>query len=303
MFVIRHLTQINQPLALTIGNFDGVHLGHAKIIDDVKQIAKEKKLKSAILTFEPHPVSFFQGGKANNFRITSLAQKLEIFRQKQIDYVIVLPFNQKTSNLSATDFVKYLSHDLNTKNLTVGYDFSFGKNRQGDFAFLQNISSQFDLMLNRIEAVGEDNQIFSSSMIRKLISAGKIHEANQLLGKNFMISGLVKNGRKLANQLGFPTANLFAKPQVIKPKFGVYKTLTSIAGSDKKWPSITNFGVKPTITQDSEQLFETHILGFSGDIYGKKINVEFIDFAREEKKFASIDELKEQIRRDILHIS
>lgn len=301
---LNHIANNLPPLALTIGNFDGVHLGHLKIIDEVKKIAKEKKLSSAILTFEPHPISFLRPEKACDFRITSLAQKLKIFSEADIDYVITLPFNKNFSEISASDFVqKILVESLNVKHLTIGYDFTFGKNREGNFKLLE----EFNFDLTEILPVKNHEQTCSSSVIRKLLNEGKIAEANKILGRNFTISGLVNEGKKLASQLGFPTANLITKPQLIKPKSGVYKTKTFIPFLKKEFLSITNFGLKPTpyalrLTPNA-YLFETHIPNFSENIYGKKIIVEFIDFIREEKKFASMKELREQIAKDIKKIT
>ena len=301
---LNHIANNLPPLALTIGNFDGVHLGHLKIIDEVKKIAKEKKLSSAILTFEPHPISFLRPEKACDFRITSLAQKLKIFSEADINYVITLPFNKNLSEILAQDFVqKILVEALNIKHLTIGYDFTFGKNREGNFKLLE----EFNFDLTEILPVKNHEQTCSSSVIRKLLNEGKIAEANKILGRNFTISGLVNEGKKLASQLGFPTANLITKPQLIKPKSGVYKTKTFIPFLKKEFLSITNFGLKPTpyalhLTPNA-YLFETHIPNFSENIYGKKIIVEFIDFIREEKKFASMKELREQIAEDIKKIT
>ncbi len=306
MLTIRKPQQIkaSSPLALTIGNFDGVHLGHSKIVDEVKNFAKEKNLLSAILTFEPHPIAFFKSDRAKDFRITSLSQKLKIFREKKIDRVIILPFNQKIASIKAEDFIEQiLVKALNIKHLSVGYDFIFGQNREGNFQLLEQAAKKFGFELNQISALKEANQICSSSLIRKFISEGKIIEANRFLGRNFTIYGNVNEGRKLAHQLGFPTANLLVKPHIIKPKFGVYKTLTFIPSLDKKFPSISNFGVKPTICGDSIPLLETHILNFDQNIYGKKIEVELLDFVREEKKFESLEDLKVQIKKDLVSVT
>ncbi len=163
------------PLALTIGNFDGVHLGHSQIISQVRKIAKEKNLASAILTFEPHPIYFLRPEKPRDFRITSLAQKLEIFRQCGIDYVIVLPFNKNFAEISAQDFAqKILEKALNVKHLVIGYDFTFGKNRQGNFRFLES----FNFGLSEISPLKNSEQTCSSSLVRKFISEGMIAEAN-----------------------------------------------------------------------------------------------------------------------------
>ncbi len=304
MKIIRNLSQISSaspPLTLTIGNFDGVHLGHSHIISEIKKIAEEKKLASAILTFEPHPIAFLRPNLSKDFRITSLAQKLKIFSAEKIDYAIVLPFNKKLSEISARNFIReILVEILNIKHLAIGYDFTFGKNREGTFRMIEEESKNFHFDLTEVLPVKNSEQTCSSSLVRRLISEGKITEANQVLGRNFSVCGLVNEGRKLASQLGFPTMNVSAKPQAIKPKFGVYKTTTFIPHLNQKLPSITNFGIKPTICGDSEPLFETHIPNFSKEIYDKKIFVEFTDFLREEKKFSSIEELRQQIESDLL---
>ncbi|MBU6339732.1 MAG: bifunctional riboflavin kinase/FAD synthetase [Rickettsiales bacterium] len=299
MQIIRNLNQIKTslpPLSLTIGSFDGVHLGHESIINEIKKIAKEKNILSAILTFEPHPDSFFKKDKAKDFRINSLSQKIKILKQQNIDYLIILPFNQSFANITATDFVeKILLKSLNVKNLVVGYDFVFGKNREGNFEFLQ----KFNLELTKISELKNSDKTCSSSLIRALLKEGNISQANQLLTNRFSIEGNVVEGRKLASNLGFPTANLMTKPHIIKPKFGVYKTVTFIPHLKEKFNSITNFGIKPTVQNSQVALFETHIPNFHQDLYGKKIIVEFVDFIRDEKKFESLDALKKQIAMDV----
>jgi len=288
------------PLALTIGNFDGVHLGHLRILNEVKKIAKEKNLKSAVLTFQPHPISFLRPDRPKDFLIQSFAQKLKIFAEEKIDYVITLPFNQNLAEITAPFFVKkILVESLNIKHLAIGYDFTFGKNREGNFKMLEEESQKFHFDLSEISPVKNHEQTCSSSIVRKLIAEGKIIEANEILSRNFTICGIVNEGRKLASQLGFPTANLKPKAHIIKPKFGVYKTETFIPHLGKKFPSITNFGIKPTLNEVSAPLFENHIPNFSQNIYGKKICVEFLDFIRDEKKFASLEELKKQITLDL----
>ncbi len=302
MKLIRSLNKTTStPLALSIGNFDGVHLGHQKIISEVKKIAVTKNLASAILTFEPHPITFFKGNLAKDFRINNLAQKLKNFAEQNIDYAIFLHFNQQTAQMKAEDFVKeILVKTLNVRHLSVGYDFIFGKNREGNFVLLEKMAPQFGFELNEIPAFYNSGKICSSSLIRQLISDGNINMANQFLGKNFTVCGVVNEGRKLASQLGFPTANLNAKPHIIKPKFGVYKTRVFVPSLGKKFLAVTNFGIKPTIAGNNSPLFESHIFNFSENLYGKKIAVEFVDFIRDEKKFNSLEELKEQIQKDCL---
>lgn len=301
MKLFRSLNQLKNipPLALTIGNFDGVHRGHFEIISTVKKIAKEKNLASAILTFEPHPISFLNPAKPRDFRITSLAQKLKIFRDAGIDYVIVLTFNKNLAEISAEYFAKeILAESLNAKHLVIGYDFTFGKNRQGNFKLLE----EKNFALSEISPLKDAEQTCSSTLVRRLLLEGKVAEANRILGRNFTIEGIVNEGKKLGAELGFPTMNLMAKPQIIKPKFGIYKTATFIPHLGKKFISITSFGIRPTVNELVYPLFETYIPGFSEKTYGKKIRVEFLDFMREEKKFASLEELKAQIKADVAQL-
>lgn len=300
MNLIRYPNQANKtkPCALTIGNFDGVHLGHKKIITKVKQIAQEENIISAILTFEPHPISLFKPELRDNFRINSLAQKLKIFKDLAIDNVMIAPFNQEFSNLSAHDFIKkILVEQLNVKHLIIGYDFIFGKNREGNLSLLQDAAKHFGFNVINVLAQKNGEQIYSSSLIRNFIKQGKIVDANNLLGHNFTICGTISEGKKLARTIGFPTANLKPKPHIIKPKFGVYQTLIHLDNKIKN--GIMNFGLKPTIGNALEPLYEIHIFDFNQEIYGKKINVELLNFIREEKKFDSLDSLKKQIEIDI----
>lgn len=339
MRLIRHLNQSNKirPCALTIGNFDGVHLGHNEIINKVKQIAQEENLISAILTFEPHPISIFKPDLKHDFRINTLAQKLKIFRDYNINYTITLPFNRNFSELSAHDFIKkILVEQLNVKHLIIGYDFIFGKNREGNLQLLQEESKRYGFNITKVAAQVTPNltqhnssenflssqsvsqphsasqnnsEIYSSSLIRKLIREGKISQANQYLGRNFLISGIVSHGRKIGSTIGFPTANLMPKPHIIKPKFGVYKTQIHLPHLQKSFAAIMNFGLRPTVSQTllnalPMPLYEIHIFNFDEKIYGslydKKIEVKILDFIREERKFDSLDALKEQIRMDCM---
>ncbi len=342
MRIYRNFTQVRNknsrlPLALAIGNFDGIHLGHQHVINLTKDIAASNNLNSAILTFEPHPAVFFNPQKAIDFRITTLAQKLKIFSNLQISEAILLPFNQQTQQISAADFVEEILYKaLNVKHLIVGADFIFGKDRVGDIKLLQQKSQQFNFTLTEVSllksdvdiyqsylkpeqirsgvwgfpqggadvAVREKQNIYSSTLIRKALWQGNLVSANKFLGRNFSINGVVKKGYGLAHEkLGFATANIAAKANQIKVKFGVYKVLLTIEGENKKLPAIMNFGIKPTLQQDLAPLYEVHILDFNSDIYGKKVTIELLDFLREEKKFSSLQQLKEQITADISSLS
>ncbi len=305
MQLIRHLSQIlkqngskTQASVLTIGNFDGIHLGHAQIIDKTLEIAREKNLQPIILTFEPHPTSFFKQGLARDFRLTTLAQKLKIFREKKISQAVIIPFNRDFADLSAHDFIKKILVDgLNVKYLIIGYDFTFGKNREGNLQLLETSAKSHGFNIIKLEAHKNNDEIYSSSLIRNFIKNGKIKEANQALGYNFSINGIVNCGKKLGRTIGFPTINIKPKSNMIKPKFGVYKASVALDGKFHK--AIMNFGLRPTVSNTLEPLYEIHIFDFNQEIYGKKIRFELLDFIREEKKFESLDALKQQIIMDI----
>ncbi len=306
MRIIRHLKNIDDisPCALTIGNFDGVHLGHQKIIEATKERAKRHNLKSAALTFFPHPIKFFRPDLAQNFLISSLARKLKTLKQHSFDYVFVLPFDQNFSNISPEDFIaKVLIKQLKMRELIIGYDFTFGKNRQGNFDFLKQKSSSLDFGVQSIEAFMKSEILCSSSKVRELLKLGKVDQAGEILGRNFEIEGVVLNGKKLARTIGFPTLNLAAKPHLIQPKFGVYKVEVLVPSLQKNFSGVMNFGVKPTIGNFLAPIYEIHLFDFDekiyGPLYGKKIIAQLVDFIREEKKFSSIDELKKQIEIDV----
>ena len=326
MQIIRNFQNINYDLqntVLTIGNFDGVHLGHQEILSFIKtnfkvndnQFTKQSgagaNLKSALLTFEPHPLKIIKPNQIFDQKIYSLAQKLSILKsQKLLDIVFVSPFNQRLANLSAKDFVEnFLVKTLRIKHLVVGYDFIFGKDRLGNADLLEEMAKIYNFSFHQISAkTNLSQQVYSSTQIRNFISSGNIESANQMMGRKYQVKGIVIEGRKLARNLGFPTANFLPKKDLIRPKFGVYKVnflIDQKKSIPQKYPAILNFGVKPTISQNEKNyptqqpLFEVHIPNFNQDIYGKKITVEFLEFIREEKKFPSILELKQQIIKDV----
>ena len=304
MRLIRSLpTRQNIPnLSATIGNFEGLHLGHEKLINNTIKQAKSKNLKSAIITFAPHPANFFSKNPDKQLKILPLSQKLRLMKEKyQVDYVIILTFNEKLAHISPENFIEeILIKHLNVKHLTIGYDFTFGHKKSGNALLLKEY---FQSNLDQIDKVEIDNIICSSSEIRKAIAQGEILKANQFLNKHYSITAHVSQNKKLGRKIGFNTANLVLNNQTIKPKYGVYKTQTTIHALNKTFKSITNYGVRPTIDDTKKEIFETHILDFNQDIYGHKITVEFLDFIRPEKKFNDIDDLKTQITQDIAKIS
>lgn len=303
MRIIRNFQNINNNFknsVLSIGNFDGIHLGHQEILGNAKRIAASENLKSALLTFEPHPLKIIRPEQNFDQRLFSLSKKLSVLKNENlVDLAFIAGFNCKIREMEAKDFVKEILIDkLQIKHLVVGYDFIFGKNRSGNAQMLQELGKVYNFSFHQIAARNDDNsQIYSSSKIRKFILSGDIKSANSMLGREYEIDGIVISGKKLARQIGFATANFLPKKDLIKPKFGVYKVLASV--DNKEYKAILNFGVKPTFDQN-QPLFEVHIFDFDKEVYGQKISVKLLDFIREERKFSGIEELKEQIKKDIL---
>jgi|TARA_B110000495_G_C22937032_1_gene548092 riboflavin kinase/FMN adenylyltransferase len=287
-------------LNLAIGNFDGVHIGHQKIIDKLIKDSKIKKYSSAVLSFNPHPRKFFLNDCVN-FEIISEKKKISLLEKLGIDFYFSLRFNEKISSLSHEEFLEKIILDkLKTKSLVVGYDFKFGKDRKGDISFLKKESKRLNFNLEIIKPIKSNynSQIYSSSIIRKSIQEGDMHTANQFLGNYWSMQGIVIDGDKNARKMNFPTANIIPHNQ-IHPRKGVYAIKVEI--NSKLVKGIANFGERPTF-DGKKLLLEVHLFEFDEDIYGKELTVEFLTFIREEKKFDSFDLLKKQIQKDIIEV-
>ena len=290
MQVFRHLpTSHCAPIALAIGNFDGVHLGHQALLQDLVAVANQKALTSAVMTFEPHPREFFSPNAAPA-RLTTLREKLELFDAASIEKVFVCPFNAHFAQISAQDFMhKILIESLNTKSILVGDDFRFGAKRAGTLADI--IAAGFDLINQPQINLGE--QRVSSTRVREALANGDLTLAQSLLGRAYSISGKVVHGAKRGRQLGFPTANIHMRHE--RPALtGVYAV--KLDGL----PSVANLGVRPTIAGIPKLLLEVHALDFSGDLYSQHVHVQFLHKLRNEMKFDGLDALKAQIGRDVI---
>ena len=284
-----------ESVVAIIGNFDGVHLGHKKLINDAKKTAQKSKHKLAIMTFEPHPRMFFSK-VSENFLIQSKDDKIKELSKLQIDYFFNIKFDSKLSSLRAEDFIKEILHNkLNIKHVVVGKDFLFGKNREGDISTLKNIGEKINLKVSTIEIVKNDNLKISSTKIRELIREGNVELANKYLGRNFSISGQVIHGDKIGKKINFPTANIKLLNH-FRPAFGVY-AVNITSDKFKKMIGIANIGKRPTVNYVGE-LLEAHIFDKNIDLYDETISVEFLKFIRPEKKFNGIDDLKKQILLD-----
>ena len=308
MEIIRGFKNLTHPLTrsvLTIGNFDGVHSGHRKIISLAKEKAQAQRGQCVVYTFRPHPQIALRP-EAGTQLLSTYEEKLTLLEELGVDVVIEEPFTPEFFTLNPQEFFKeVLLKRLGATTIVVGYDFSFGRERQGHLDQLQILCREAKVELEIVPPQKLNGEIVSSSRIRKALLEGQIEFANRLLGRPFSYEGVVLEGDKRGRQLGFPTANLRVSEKLILP-YGVYATYATGPGIDgNSIPSVTNFGVRPTfqkgadIEQKPEPIVETHLLGTTIDLYGKKLKVQFISRLREEIKFKSIDALKIQILADI----
>ena len=293
MKIFRHFHQADgSPLALAIGNFDGVHLGHQALLQNLIDTASAKGLKSAVMTFEPHPREFFAPQQAPA-RLTSLREKLELFGEAGVEYAYVCPFNRRFAAVTAEDFMqRILREAMKTKTVLVGEDFRFGAGRQGtatDFA-----KAGFELI--NLPQVNIDGKRVSSTAVREALAKADLQTAADLLGRTYSISGKVVHGDKIGRQLGYPTANihmLHDRP----PLFGIYAVkLEGLA--DDMLPGVASLGVRPTVEAHGRPKLEVHLFDFNQDIYGRHVRVHFLRKIRDEQKFANLDALKQWIQAD-----
>lgn len=280
----------NKNLSLALGYFDGVHLGHKAVIDSAVGFAKEHNIKSAVITFKNHPCYHFYKIKPEYI----LQSREEYIEKLGIDYLYEIDFDDRISKLSAKEYLeKILIMHFSPKAISTGFNHYFGSNKSGDTRFLSNMQNEFGYKYFEIPAQKIENEIISSTSIRKYLTNGQIQHANTMLGHNFTVEGKVIKGQQIGRKLGFKTANIKYPQTLIEIPHGVYKVRT------KYGMGIANFGVRPTITDKSEPVLETHILDFDKDIYGEKLVVEFLKMIRKEQKFNSSDELRAQIKKDI----
>jgi len=289
-----------KPVILTPGTFDGVHFGHQKILKILTDTAKEKNMESVVLTFSPHPRKvLFPDGKPL-FLINTLDEKIEQLKKHGVDHLIIYPFTLDFSRISALEYVRdFLLNELKVSKLVIGYDHQFGRNREGDFNYLKELSPLYEFEIEEISAQDINEVNISSTKIRKAILNGDIETANEYLGYQFSITGDVVEGKKLGNTIGFPTANIQpTSNDKIIPKNGAYAV--SVTVDSKQYGGMLNIGHNPTVSSDQTQHIEVNIFDFNQNIYGTDITVYFIKRLRDEKKFESVDELKQQLADDAL---
>jgi riboflavin kinase/FMN adenylyltransferase len=283
---------------VTIGTFDGVHLGHQKILKKLVELKNKNGGETLLFTFDPHPRKVLFPDQRDLKLITTTQEKCELLKQFGIDNVLVFPFTIEFSKMSAEDYISnIISETLKTKTLVIGYDHRFGSNREGNIETLKKVSGNYNFDLIEIPAQ-EINQLnISSTRIRKAIEEGEIEVANSFLGYSFFMSGIVIKGKQLGRTIGYPTANIeLLDLDKIKPKTGVYAV--NIIIDQIYFRGMLNVGYNPTTDSDRIQKIEVNIFDFNKDIYGKIIKIEFIKHLRNEVKFANLDELKEQLAKD-----
>ncbi|MGQ5524687.1 bifunctional riboflavin kinase/FAD synthetase [Chitinimonas sp. PSY-7] len=284
------------PCALTIGNFDGLHLGHRAMLDRLVGEAKRMSLPAAVLTFEPHPRELFTPDAAPA-RLSSLREKLELLREAGIDRVYFAHFNRAFASLSAEEFAgDIVSKQLDARYVLVGDDFRFGKGRSGDNAKLALLGHQYGFLAEAMPEIAVDGQRASSTAVRDALARGDMDAANQLLGRPYSISGRVKHGRKLGREIGFPTANIQVKHNR-PPLMGIF--VVEVHGLGQPLAGAASLGLQPTVDQSGHMSLEVHLLDFSGDIYGKHLRVDFLKKLREEEKYDGLEPLIAQIQIDV----
>ena len=303
--------------ALAIGNFDGVHLGHQAILQQLKKQGEEHQLPTVVMMFEPQPREFFAPDQAPA-RLANMSEKLQDLASFGVDYVLCLPFNQKLRSMSADQFIQTILLDgLKISHLIVGDDFRFGCDRTGDYQLLQNAGKQFGFSVEDTKTFEFEGQRVSSTRVRKCLAANDLTGAGKLLGRSYRMSGRIGYGRQLGRTIGVPTANVILQRNKL-PMTGVYAVkaieievadcheneVLDASDQPRAWQGVANIGVKPTVAGTPEPSLEVHIFDFpsleeGGNIYGKRLSIEFCQKIREEKKFNGLDELKAAIEQDM----
>ncbi|CAL1241774.1 bifunctional riboflavin kinase/FAD synthetase [Candidatus Methylocalor cossyra] len=281
----------------TIGNFDGVHLGHRAVLEHLAEMGGRLGLPTWVILFEPQPREYFDPAGAPP-RLTRLREKLARLAELPVDFVLLLRFNRKLAELPAAAFIReILIEKLAVKYLVVGDDFRFGRNREGDFHLLEAFGRRAGFAVAGTPSVLVEGERVSSTLIREALAAGRLERAAALLGRPYSVCGRVTHGEKRGRTLGFPTANVLMRRRNT-PVQGVF-AVTMAGLRDHPWPGVANVGLRPTVAGGRAVLLETHLFDFSGDLYGRMVEVVFHRKLREERRFASLAELRAQIERDV----
>ncbi|MGA8865118.1 MAG: bifunctional riboflavin kinase/FAD synthetase [Gallionella sp.] len=286
----------HQPVALTIGNFDGLHLGHQALLNGLHAAAKQRGLQTAAMIFEPHPREFFSPQQAPA-RLTSLREKLELFSAAGIDRVHVCRFDTRFAQMSAEDFIGVLHGKLHAEYVLIGDDFRFGSGRAGDFALMEKVGSLHGLKVQAVDTVSKDGVRISSTAVRAALMAGQLGEAKSYLGRHYSISGRVVHGDGMGRKIGFPTANIQLKHN-LPPLSGIF--VVQVHAEDLGvLQGVASLGVRPTLKHDAKPVLEVHLFEFEQQIYGSHLRVEFLQKLRDEEKYPDVETLIRHIALDV----
>lgn len=290
--------RIEKPSIVTIGTFDGVHLGHQKILQRLGELRQQTGQQTVVLTFDPHPRKILSASPEKPALLTTVEEKLELLEEYDVDVTVVYPFSKKFSQLHAEEYVgNILVKSLNTRQLVIGYDHRFGMNREGDINLLRSLAPRFGFTVEMISARDIDNIAISSTKIRKALHEGNIELANEFLGHSFMLGGTVIRGKQLGREIGYPTANLeIEDKEKLIPARGIYFVEVVIEGL--LLHGMMSIGTNPTTDNDNTTKLEVHIFDFDANIYDKPLQVRFLHRLREEKKFKDLNELRNALDSD-----
>lgn len=281
---------------LALGNFDGLHRGHQKVIEQIRQRAADRGGSAVVLTFDPHPPRVVRPDRAPALLMT-MPQKTAALADAGLHGMAVVRFTEAFSRWSPEQFVHQVLVDwLRVAEVWVGADFLFGHERAGNFSLLRTLGQQYGFRAEKIEPVRYKEFVVSSTRIRRLVAEGRVDEAGALLGHHYVVGGVVVHGAARGRTLGFPTANLSTDNELMPPA-GVYATIAEVGGA--RWPAVTNVGVRPTFGEHAALSVETHVLGYTGDLYGAAMAVSFVQRLREERRFADVAALTAQITADV----
>lgn len=302
MIVIKKINELKnlyseEKIEVTIGNFDGVHLGHREFLSRISRDCKLTKSKFVVITFVPHPIQILKA--QSGFLINTFVERRELLAQCGVDYLLEIDFTRDFSTLLPEDFLeKFIFSFVGIEKIYLGHDFVFGANKSGDYKLAKVQCEKKNISLILQDEFKLDNHSISSSVVRAAISAGDMEKANSLLGRSYFLSGRVIKGQGRGRQIGFPTANMDYDKELIIPARGVYITQTTI--HDMTYNSVTNIGINPTFNMGQTTNVETHLLDFNRDIYGEEMRVSFLKKLRDEKKFSSVNDLIAQIDSDVI---
>ena len=292
-----HVEVSDQNSIILIGNFDGLHLGHRKLFQQAKKYKKQMRCKLGVITFDPIPKMFFNK-KIKNYRISNVNQKISYLKKYNVDFIIIKKFDRKFSKIKSYSFIEnILSKKLQAKYIFVSNNFRFGNKREGDVNLLKNLSNKYKYKIINPAPLKKKKKIISSTLIRRLLQSGKLNIANQYLGRLWSIEGKVQKGRKMGKKIGFPTCNIGLSDYIIA-KPGVYAVKVNLHKRKGNLNGIANLGYRPTFNK-KKILLEVNIFNFTRNLYNKKLSVEFKKFIRGEKKFRSVNQLRNQIKKDL----